>query len=117
MKDQSSPKPKPTTQHEVLQYQAKAEGAAEVAKAAKQRLRKAKAAVKAAREAHRQAKRLAADARANAKAARKHFKKHPAKELEPVASAKNRSRKKPASRKVTKLPPVATGPAPLGPGE
>jgi hypothetical protein len=116
MKKQES-KPKPTSQQELLQYQAQADGTAEAAKAAKQRLRKAKAAVKLAREAYREAKRVAAEARGTAKAARKYFEKHSPKDPKPSAPARSQARKKTTSRKVTKVPPVATGPVPLGQAE
>lgn len=116
MKQQES-KPKPTSQQELLQYQTQADGATEAAKAAKQRLRKAKAAVKAARETYREAKRGAAEARSTAKAARKYFEKHSTKAPKPSTPARNQARKRTVSRKVTKIPPVATGPVPLGQGE
>jgi len=117
MKNPQPPKPKPTSQQELLQYQTQADGAAEAAKTAKERLRKAKAAVKAARGAHREAKRLAAEARSTAKAARKYFEKHTPRKPKPTAPARRHARKRTVSRKVIKVPPVATGPVPLGQGE
>lgn len=115
MKESSMSKPKPVSQHELMQYEAQADGAAEAAKSAKQRLRKAKAAVKAARAAHREAKRLAAEARGAARSARKYYSKHGDQTPQPAVPTRRRTRKKAASIKPAKVPPIATGPVPLSP--